>query len=158
MPGYSDDWIAIVQSGHADTAYERYRYTSGATGGSISFGTLPPGTYVARGFQHGTYTTVVSSSTFTVTAPAPTTTIDAVVTGAGSVSVTYAGLAGYNHDWIGIAPAGGAPTSDIAWVYSFGAASGTASFAGIAPGTYVARAFFDDSFTIAAESASFVVP
>ena len=75
-----------------------------------------------------------------------------------TITVTYAGLPGYAKDWLAVAAAGSADTSWVAWVYTGGHTSGTATFT--APGTsgsYVVRAFLNDSLTRLAESASFTV-
>jgi hypothetical protein len=73
------------------------------------------------------------------------------------VTVTYAGLPGNPKDWIAIAPAGAPNTTYVLWVYTGGQINGTAAFTAPAPGSYVARAFLNDGFTLLAESATFTV-
>jgi hypothetical protein len=155
MPGYAYDWIGVFQAGRSAAYYERYAYTGGASAGTIDLGALPPGTYTAKGYANEAE--VGSSTTFTVAGATGTPTLGVSEAG-GVVTVTYALMAGYQRDWIAIAPSGGGPMEVVAWVYTNGKSSGTTSFNGLPPGTYVARAFFDDSFVIAAESGAFGVP
>lgn len=77
-----------------------------------------------------------------------------------AVSVSFAGLPGNARDWIGFAPAGSAATAWAWYAYTAGSASGTVTTESgdfLPPGTYVARAFADDGYTLLAESASFTV-
>jgi hypothetical protein len=67
-------------------------------------------------------------------------------------------LPGNPKDWISLAPAGSPDTTWVAWVFTGGQISGTATFS--APhqsGSYVARAFLNNTWTRLAESASFTV-
>jgi hypothetical protein len=75
-----------------------------------------------------------------------------------TVTVTYAGLPGNAKDWIALAPTGSPGTTFLAWVYTGGKISGTATLtAPLNGGSYVARAFLNDTPTLLAESASFTV-
>src|SRR5204862_553956 len=74
-----------------------------------------------------------------------------------AVTVTYTGLPGNQHDWIGIAAAGSPNTSYLAFVYTAGQTSGTAAFVVSTPGLYVARSFTNNTYDLVAESAVFTV-
>ena len=71
--------------------------------------------------------------------------------------MTYSGLPGNATDWIAIAPVGSVYTTFVAWVYSNGQTSGTATFTAPAAGSYVARTFANNSATLLAESPVFRV-
>jgi hypothetical protein len=75
----------------------------------------------------------------------------------GTITVTYAGLPGNAKDWIAIAPAGSDNTSYLDFTYTNGQTSDTATFTAPGTGSYVARAFSDNSFNLAAESTQFTV-
>jgi hypothetical protein len=104
------------------------------------------------------YTLLAESSAFTVATGTGTPTIStdqSTYTTGATVTVTYAGLPGNAKDWIAIAPAGSANTSYVDFAYTNGQISGTATFVAGAPGIYVARAFTNNTYNLAAESAVF---
>src|SRR4029079_16782144 len=103
-----------------------------------------------------TPTLLAESAPFSVSTPAISTDHATYAPGA-TVTVTYAGLPGNAHDWIAIAAAGGPNNSFVAFVYTNGQMSGTATFTAPASGTFVARAFLNDTFTLLAESSSFAI-
>ena len=76
-----------------------------------------------------------------------------------TITVTWNGLPANATDWVGLAPAGSPATTVATWVYTGGTIGRSATFsaANLAPGSYVARAFVSDSYTILAESAPFTV-
>jgi hypothetical protein len=162
LPGYAKDWIAIAPAGAPATTFVAWAYTGGQTSGAATFAApLPAGSYVARAFPNDTYTPLVESAAFTVTAPITNYTIatdQSSYAAGGSVTVTYGGLPGYPRDWIAIAPAGSSATTFVAWAYTGGQASGTATLkAPLQAGSYVARAFPNDTYTPLVESAAFTV-
>jgi hypothetical protein len=71
--------------------------------------------------------------------------------------VSFRGLPGNPRDWIAVSTAGSADTSFVTFQYTNSSTSGTLPFAGLANGTYVARAYSNDTFTKLAESAQFTV-
>ncbi|HXT99950.1 MAG TPA: hypothetical protein VN903_03095 [Polyangia bacterium] len=88
----------------------------------------------------------------------PTVTTDQSVYGpSATVTVTYADLPGNANDWIAIASAGADAASYVAYVYTGGQVNGTATFPVPAVGSYVARAFLDNTFTLIAQSPTFKV-
>jgi hypothetical protein len=133
-------------------------YTSGQTSGTATFTAPAPGSYVARAFPNNTYTLLIESAAFTVAATGAAISTDqsAYTTGA-TVTVTYSGLPGGIYDWIAIAAAGSANTSYQQYVYTNGQTSGTATFVVNTSGVYVARAFPNNGYDLAAESAMFTV-
>ncbi len=161
MSGSSVDWIAIAPAGSPNTTYTQYKYTGGALSGSATFPNIPNGTYVARAFFNNSYVKQAeTASSFTVTGGASATvTLDgaSVLTAPGTVIIDYSNMSGASTDWISIATAGSVDTSYVAWVYTRGATSGKATFNNVAAGSYVGRAYFNDSYTKQAQTSSFNV-
>lgn len=99
-----------------------------------------------------TDTTVRLEATSTVSASATS-----YLPGQG-ITVSWSGLPGNNLDWVDFAPAGSPLTTVTLRSYAGGRTVGEAAFQGTSiAGSYVARAFLDDTFTLLAESAPFVV-
>lgn len=76
------------------------------------------------------------------------------------VTVSWSGMTTptSSTDWISIAPSGSDDTTVSQWVYTNGAASGSVTFGGSPqPGTYVARAYSNDTYTKEGESAPFTI-
>jgi hypothetical protein len=137
--------------------YLAYVFTGGQTSGMATF-TAPAtaGSYVVRAFPNNTFVPVWESAPFAVNTP--TVTVDqASYNPGGTITVSYAGLPGNADDWIALAPAGSSNTTYVNYVFTGGQTSGTATFPAPALGTYVARAFPHNIFTLLAESASFDV-
>jgi hypothetical protein len=134
-------------------------YTGGKTSGTATF-TAPAsgGSYVARAFLNDTLTLLAESAPFTVTASSTISTDQSSYGPGATVTVTYAGLPGNAKDWIALAATGSPGTTFLAWVHTGGKTSGTATLtAPLNGGSYVARAFLNDTPTLLAESASFTV-
>ena len=156
LPGNAKDWIAIASAGSANTSFVAWVYSSGQSSGTATFTAPAAGTYVARTFSNDTYTLLAESTAFQVDSLAVSTDRSSYPVGS-TVTVTYAGLPGNLKDWIAIAAAGSANTSFVAWVYSNGQSSGSATFTAPAAGSYVARTFSNDTYTLLAESTAFQV-
>jgi hypothetical protein len=73
-----------------------------------------------------------------------------------TINVEWIDLPGNGGDWISIAPVGSGPTVVTRWQYTGGAAAGTAGFT-LTAGTYEARAYVDNGYTVVATSAPFTV-
>jgi len=73
-----------------------------------------------------------------------------------NVVVSYAGAAGSSTDWVGLFASGAANTSYLVYQYTGGKTGGVLTFAGRAAGTYEARLFFNDGYTLKAK-ASFTI-
>ncbi len=159
LAGYATDWVGIAQDGTPNAAYLRFAYTAGATNGSLSFAGLSGGTYRARVFRNNGYTLQAESAPFTVVSTAgPTVSATANSYAAGATATaSFTNLAGYAHDWVAVAQVGAPLSSYVHYAYTNGATSGTLPFTGLTGGTYVFRAFLNDSYTLEAESQPFTV-
>lgn len=69
MLGSATDWISIAPQGSPASTFAAYRYTGGATSGSVSIplAGLTPGTYVTRAYFADGYTVQAESTPFTLT-------------------------------------------------------------------------------------------
>jgi hypothetical protein len=74
-----------------------------------------------------------------------------------TITVTYAGMPGNAHDWIGLAPANSPNTTYVDYVFTNGQTSGTATFTVATPGAYVVRGYQFNTYNILAESTFFSV-
>jgi hypothetical protein len=163
LPGGPDDWVALAPAGAKADVVTVWLFTGGAQSGSQTFpgGLAAPGDYVARTFAPNTYYISGESPAFTVTtgtAGATLTTDQTSYTLGQTVTVTWSGLTANPHDWIAIAPDQSSDTTVTRWIYTNGAASGSFAFEGPAgAGTYVARAFLNDTYTKLATSAAFPI-
>src|SRR5262249_50289128 len=73
-----------------------------------------------------------------------------------TINVLFSNMLGVGSDFVTIAPAGSSASTETRYAYT-GPISGTKTFTGILPGTYVARAYFANGNTIQGESASFTI-
>ncbi len=156
LPGNADDWIALAPAGAPNKTYRAYAFTKGQTSGTATFTAPAAGSYVVRAFPHNTFALLAESPAFAVTSPTISTNQPSYGAGA-SITVIYAGLPGHTDDWIALARPGAANTSFLAYVFTGGQASGTATFAAPADGSYVVRAFPHNTFALLAESPAFTV-
>jgi len=157
LPGNAQDWIAIAAAGSDTMNFVAYVYTNGQTSGTATFTAPASGTFVARAFPNDTFNLLVESSPFTISATPAISTDAASYAPGATVTVTYSGLPGNQKDWIGISAAGSANTSFVSYVYTNGQTSGTATFTAPAFGTFVARAFPNDTFNLLVESSPFTI-
>jgi ABC-type sulfate transport system substrate-binding protein len=157
LPGNYHDWIAIAPAGSPFTSHVAFVFTFGQTSGTATFSAPAAGSYVARAFANDDEILLAESAPFTVNAGATISTDQSSYNSGSTITVSYAGLPGNYHDWIAIAPAGSPFTSHVAFVFTFGQTSGTATFSAPAAGSYVARAFANDDEILLAESAPFTV-
>src|SRR5262245_24414868 len=72
-----------------------------------------------------------------------------------SITVTWSLLPGNTYDWIALSPSGSSVGTYSQWVYTNGAMSGSTTFNGVGVGSWVARAFLNNSFTLLDESTPF---
>lgn len=161
LPGNQGDWIAINLAGSGPTAgFVRYAFVGGQANGSMSFTDIPTGSYEARAYLDYTYN-ILATTTFTVgtTTSTATVTTDNTAYGAGDVvTVSWTGLPGNATDWIAVYPAGSADNGNAtAWQYTNGQAAGSFQFSNLPTGLYEARAYLNNTFTVAARSATFSV-
>jgi hypothetical protein len=156
-------WVSIARVGSGITELTKWQYTGGQSSGTATF-TAPAGEYEARAYPNEGYELVAASASFRVNASASTSPATIAVDQTsypenGSAVISFGNMAGHATDWISIAPAGSPPTTFTRWQYTEGAASGSLTFAldGIEAGTYVARVYFNDSYTLEAETRTFTI-
>jgi hypothetical protein len=162
-PGNTSDWVAIAAAGSPATSFVQFKYLGGNTSGTLTFDGLPAGNYEARGFYDwfGTASyTVQESAAFTIT-PSTTnamvTASSTAITLGNSVTATYSGLAATPTDWIGLSVAGSPDTSFESFAYTNGTGSGSVSLTPAMNGSYVLRAYNNNSYVKVAESAVITV-
>jgi predicted small secreted protein len=156
LPGNANDWISIAPQGAAATTATRWVYTGGATSGS--FGFESPGTggaFVARAYLDDSYTMIGESAAFLLGTGVSAS--KSAYTTAEPIVVNWENLPTNQFDWIAIAPAGSPSTSVTTWVYTNGVSTGQHAFGALGAGTYVVRAFENNSYTLLDESDQFTV-
>src|SRR5206468_320143 len=114
------------------------------------------GGFVVRAFADNSFTRVAESAPFSV-GPPTVSTDGRIYTAGSTVTVAFSGLPGNAQDWIAIAPAGSDNTNYILFAFTNGPRRGSATFTAPANGSYVARAFSNNTFTLVLESAPFTV-
>lgn len=158
------DWIALAPFGAPDGTYLAYTYTNGAASGSakllVPAGTKP-GEYELRLFSNDGFERMATAH---VTVTHPTAWIghnqsntDTVALLPGSqLLVNWSGIpAPANTDWFGLFPLGATDHEYAGWLYTNGAAAGSAPFtipAGAKPGRYELRLFPGNSYNVIATS------
>ncbi len=155
----SRDWISVFAQGAPNTSYLDWRYTGGATSGSVGLN-VPSGsgTYEVRYLLDDGYNDVARSIPIMVGTGEESLTISAgpssAVPGqALSVSWTAPSSKTASLDWIGLYRVGDSNASYGWWSYTNGSTSG--SFTVSAPstgGSYEFRYLLNDGFTAAARS------
>jgi hypothetical protein len=134
-------------------------------GGDPAFpqGVDAPGTYVVRVLGATSDKIYAESAPITIADHGlvlnpPCTTSCAPAGSPVRLHVTFHGMPGGATDWISIAPLGSPDTTVTSWGYTGAQVTGSVDLnTPAAPGTYVARAYINDSYTKVAESASFVL-
>ena len=161
LPGGSEDWVALAPAGSNPDNVTTWLYTGGAIDGNRTFspGLGISGQYVARTFAPNTYYVSGESAPFDIVAlpPATVTTDAATYTAGQTITVSWTNTPGNASDWISIAPAGSPDSTTTRWVYTGGQAAGSFAFEGVGAGSYVARAFLNDTYTKLGESTPFTV-
>jgi len=155
MPGNPGDTIAVSLANSADTSTVQSFPTNGATSGTQQFVGLANGSYEARAYANGTQ--VIARWTFSIGGTVTVTPDSSSYTGGQTVNVSFSGMPGFAMDWIGISTVGSPDTSYVQFKYTNGAVSGTLAFTGLASGTYEARAYRNNSYTLLARSQPFTV-
>ena len=161
------DWIGLYAPGAPNTSYAAWRYTTGASSGSVPMtipATLAPGTYQLRLFANGGYTQLAVTS-ITVgagcTGGASLGASPTSLTAGGTVTATWSNVCTpTSRDWIGIFAPGAPNSYHFAWRYTTGTASGSVPLtipASVAPGTYELRLFANNGYLLLGKSNTFVV-
>jgi len=159
MAGYATDWISLSTPGAAGNNYLRWAYTGGKTSGSVSLSLAGlSGTYAVRAHFNNGFTVQQESAPFTVAAMGTAVTTNKTSYAFGeNVVASFSGMQGLKTDWISFARQGTGPEEFSWWEYTNGAFSGTLQSSTLPPGTYVARAYFNDNYTLQAQSPAFTV-
>jgi hypothetical protein len=157
LPGNTTDWLALSTVGSDVNTFVTFKYTNGLKSGSIDLDSVPDGDYTARAYENNTYNLISESAPFTVGSGIKVTTSAASYPAFSPVTINFAGLPGNTTDWIAISAVNSAPTSFVTYKYTGGATSGSVDVAGVAGGTYVARAYENNTYVILKESAPFTV-
>lgn len=152
LPGNAQDWISLAQAGTADNAFLTYQYGEGKQSGTLTFDGLAYGDYEVRAYYNNEYT-VRARYAFKVGNVAGNTlvrTLQPSYRPLENIVVEFSGLPGNSQDWISIAAAGSADNSFDTYQYSAGSQSGQLTFAGLQPGRYQVRAYFNNEYTVRA--------
>jgi hypothetical protein len=167
--GGATDWIGLYVTGATNGAYLRWCYTDGSeagtpgiVNGSVTFtnGLPNTGSYEVRFFFNDNFVLQASAS-FTVqsaTAPSLRTSKNTYAPGE-QIVVNFSNASGNALDWVGLYVSGATNTAQLQWTYTDGTQVGTAGIStgfvaftnGLtATGSYEARLFFNDSYTLRA--------
>ena len=157
LPGSSGDFVGISAEGSSPPETIVGYYFGDMPSGSYVFDLSISGRFVARAWGNDNSINILAQSDVFTSGVTLTTTLASYPLGQ-TIPVEWSLLPGNSlHDWIAIAPQGSPPTTVTTWAYAHGNAAGTHVFWGPPAGTYVARAFSDDSYEMLIESAPFVV-
>lgn len=153
MPGNDSDYVAIAEAGSPGSGEVTYEYLRGRKEAEIVLRpVMKAGKYEVRLFfgndqERNKSDQIRFAVPLTITPAAPITLTPerTILPEGNAVRVAYDGLPGNDKDWIATAEAGSPDGNYIAYVYSGGAKSGTASLPPLTkPGKYEIRVYFDD--------------
>ena len=156
------DWIGLFKENFPDGSYIAWRYTTGATSGSVPL-TVPAsaaaGTYNVRLFLNSGNTSVATSAAITVNALASGAALSATpspIAAGNDLTVNWTNITSpTGGDWIGLFRADYPDSSYIAWRYTTGTANGSVTLTvplSAGAGTYNVRLFLNSSNTAIAAS------
>lgn len=152
LPGAAGEYVAIAVAGSSSTL--QTSATNGAASGMTSFTNPGAGSYEARAYSGSGV--ILASSSFEVSS-ASVTTDKASYAPNQSITITWSGATGNTSDYIAVMPAGSpAQSTPVQWFYLYGATSGSRTIPGVAAGSYEARMYLHNSYTVLA-STSFSV-
>lgn len=155
MPGNAQDYVAVSAAGSPATSTIQRFSTNGQISGTQAFAALPAGNYEARAYVNNT-STIIAVQPFTVTATTLSTDATTYTT-ADPVNVSFDGMPGNAQDYIAVSAVGSSVMSYVTFFYTAGATTGTHQFTGLPAGTYEIRAYYNNSHTVSARSATFTV-
>jgi hypothetical protein len=160
------DWIALYRPGTPDGQYMVFGFTNGSAAGVMSLpipSSVSPGTYEVRLLPANSGVAMATSNSFAVTAcptAALSSTPSAVALG-GTVTATWSGVCyPTSTDWIAVHSVGASDGVYVAWIWSTGAAAGSAPIAiptNVPAGSYELRMYANGSSTRLAVGNSFTV-
>jgi len=160
------DWIALYRPGTQDNQYLAFGFTDGHAAGVMSLpipSSVSPGTYEVRLLPANSGTAIATSNSFTLTA-CPTATLSSTpgtVAPGGTVTATWSAVCfPTSTDWIAVHSVGASDGTYVAWIWSTGAAAGSAPIAiptNVPAGNYELRMYANGSSTRLAVGNSFTV-
>jgi len=151
------DWITILPAGAAAGSFNEWHYTSGASTGTLSFNTVPPGSYEVRAYL-ANGTELAASSAFSVLGGVTVSTDKTTYTTTDNIVVSFSNAPGNYTDWVSIAPAGASVDGYVAWTYLYGDVNGTRTLGPFAAGNYEARVYYKNSATLIGMSTFTIAP
>ncbi len=162
MSGSDTDWIGIYPTGTTNDweNVTKWAWAGGQVAGTISFPSLPVGTYDVRVFFNNSFTMEASIQIVVEDNGMATmvTTSKAIYLPDEEIIANFENMSGADDDWIGIYPKGS--TNDwqnvVEWLWIHGNILGSTTFTPLPVGEYDVRLFFNNSFNLEA-NASFSV-
>jgi hypothetical protein len=142
-------WLCIVPALASPTSW---RYTTGASSGilTLAIPAISPGTYELRLFANSSLARLATGGSITVQSASLNASPTTIHSG-GTVTASWSGIVSPTaNDWIGLYTSGAPDNSPIRWLYTTGAASGSAVLslpASMSPGTYELRLFANSSLS-----------
>jgi len=164
MIGNVNDWIGIYPEGTVSNWENklRWNWTEGLIDGNLTLNKLPVGSYEVRAFFEDSFQLEASYSFVVdgVSLETNITTSKSIYPSDENITVHFSNLLGTMKDWVGIYPEGSSNdwTNVIKWSYTNALIDGNLSFSGLADGNYSARVFFNDSFSLEANSSFIIQP
>ena len=155
------DWIGIYPVGKNNDWGNVVAWKWVSNKAKVRFSSIATGNYEARVFFHNSFKKE-ASDTFSVGAAVPDnatiSTQKQTYTPQEAITVTVNNMQGNYKDWVAIYPKGSSNAwgNVLAWKYTKGITNGNINLGTVSAGSYEARAFFNNSYTLKA-SHSFVV-
>ncbi len=156
LAGYANDWVAIARAGAPANSVLSWKYTGGGFSGSMSFPALPVGRYVARSFLNNG-TLQAESATFDVVTGISVRPEKTAYYNDEVAQIHFIGLSDSGSDWIAIAPVGADAMGYRRWDYVSTAAGSQPMSLVALEGTFVPRAYLNDTFDVAYEGEPFTI-
>jgi uncharacterized protein YodC (DUF2158 family) len=175
-PGNPSDWVALVATSAADSAYVKWMYLNGTTtmpasglaNASLQF-TAPTtsGTYEVRWFAANSYQRLATSSAIAVGSQSATVTLgSSSVNPGGTIAFSVSGGPANPSDWVALVATSAPDSGYVRWMYlngsttmpGSGLANASLQFtAPTTPGTYEIRWFAANSYQRLATSGAITV-
>ena len=128
--------------------YLSWRYTNGATSGSLPFGipaSVGAGSYELRLYANYSHQNPIASGPITVANATLSANPSTVNPGGSTITATWSGVISPSAgDWIGLYATGAPDSAYLSWRYTNGAASGSLPFgipASVGAGSYELRLY-----------------
>ena len=158
MPGNEGDWVGIFPK-DSSNAWENvvtWKFDGQVTDGTYTLDGVPAGNYEARVFLDNSYTLLAKTSfevqegnyNTTITTAEPTYESNKPIT------VILSGMPGNTGDWVGIFPkdSSNAWENVVTWKFDGQVTDGTHTLDGVPAGSYEARVFLNNSYTLLAKA------